>query len=134
MIYSPNISISLSLCSHTVFGAVYTGILWGVVGLLFCYWDNGYQWVFALVIGSSLSDTFAYVLGRLWGTKKLAPRISPGKTFVGSIGGLLGAVFGIIVSKLLVFYDLTWLETVLLGIVLGVSFQFGDLIESFFKR
>lgn len=86
--------------------------------------------VVAVVVAS---DSTAYLTGRLLGGPKLAPRISPGKTWSGSVGGLVGAVLcGCLVAALSgqggVLIAAFW------GAVLGVVAQAGDLAESAMKR
>ena len=107
-------------------GLVYIGpgalaLLWlrgdGLVGL----WNVAF--VFAVVWAS---DIGAYVVGRLVGGAKLAPSISPGKTRSGSVGGTMAAVFvGIAFGG-------GWAVTV--AVVIGMSAQVGDLLESGIKR
>lgn len=86
--------------------------------------------VVAVVVAS---DSTAYLTGRLFGGPKLAPRISPGKTWSGSLGGLVGAVLcGCLIAALSgqggVATAAFW------GAVLGVVAQAGDLAESAMKR
>jgi phosphatidate cytidylyltransferase len=93
----------------------------GLVAMLF---------IFAVVWST---DIFAYFVGRAVGGPKLAPPISPGKTWSGAIGG---TVAGVILSSLLtglVFSRLAvW--TVVIAFVLSIASQVGDLFESFIKR
>ncbi len=93
----------------------------GLVAMLF---------IFAVVWST---DIFAYFVGRAVGGPKLAPPISPGKTWSGAIGG---TVAGVILSSLLtglVFSRLAvW--TVVIALVLSIASQVGDLFESFIKR
>ena len=78
------------------------------------------------------SDIGAYVAGRSFGGPRLAPSISPGKTFSGAGGGLLCAVLVGLGAAVLVPAPL-W-RAGLLGGLLGVVAQAGDLLESFAKR
>ncbi|MDG6094377.1 phosphatidate cytidylyltransferase [Acetobacter sp. AN02] len=81
------------------------------------------------------SDSLAYVTGRLIGGAKLAPRISPGKTWSGSAGGLAGAVMaGLVVSALAPSSHASVAATVVWSVVLGIAGQAGDLAESAVKR
>lgn len=80
-----------------------------------------------------LNDTGAYVFGRLFGKHKLFPRISPNKTWEGTIGGILAALGGGIVMS--IYYTELDLSTwIILGIIVSVSASFGDLVESLLKR
>ena len=79
-------------------------------------------------------DIGAYLAGRLLGGPRLAPRISPGKTWSGSLGGLFAAVaVGLATAQLLSGPSLAWRVGVLAA-VLGIVAQAGDLLESFVKR
>ncbi len=47
-----------------------------------------------MIICVKAGDTFAYTFGRLWGKKKLAPKLSPGKTQMGLVGAIFGSTLG----------------------------------------
>lgn len=81
-----------------------------------------------------LTDSGAYLIGRKIGKNKLAPKISPNKTWEGSIGGTVAAT--VILAAYLHFLPVggAWLPMILLTIVLSIMGQFGDLIESSLKR
>lgn len=88
-------------------------------------------WFLGLVI--ALNDTGAFFVGRLVGGPKLAPTISPAKTWSGAIGGLLvGTVIGTIYW--LVFTHSPWWIGLLLALAMGLIGQAGDLTESAVKR
>jgi phosphatidate cytidylyltransferase len=87
------------------------------------------------------SDAGAYFAGRAYGQRKLAPRISPGKTIEGAIGGVIGGTVVGLVFKAI--FDIWWPElsallswwlVVLFGVVLSVVAIVGDLVESLLKR
>ena len=87
------------------------------------------------------SDAGAYFAGRAYGERKLAPRISPGKTVEGAIGGVLGGTICGLVFKAI--FDFFWPElsaimgwglAIGFGLVLSVAVIVGDLIESLLKR
>ncbi|MDQ0320170.1 phosphatidate cytidylyltransferase [Pararhizobium capsulatum DSM 1112] len=86
--------------------------------------------VFAVVWAT---DILAYFVGRAIGGPKLAPRISPGKTWSGAIGG---AVFGVVagVAVYMAEFSTVDIRIPLLALFLSVSSQIGDLFESFIKR
>jgi phosphatidate cytidylyltransferase len=89
-----------------------------VVGMFFLIWTN---------------DTFAYVCGRLFGKHKLFERISPNKTWEGTIGGIvftlaLGFIIGKYINEGNTFF---W---VISAVIIAPGSIFGDLLESLFKR
>jgi phosphatidate cytidylyltransferase len=78
-------------------------------------------------------DTGAYLFGRWVGGPRLAPRISPGKTWSGALGGVLAAVaFGLIAAQML--SDVANWRAMVIAAGLSVVAQAGDLLESFVKR
>jgi phosphatidate cytidylyltransferase len=90
--------------------------------------------VFGLLLLVWSSDSFAYLIGSRIGKTKLFPRISPGKTWEGSAGGILGAVTAAFVLYYVFPAELslyTWLGLGLVAVVFGTL---GDLIESMLKR
>jgi len=79
------------------------------------------------------NDTFAYLTGRLLGKHKLFPRISPGKTIEGSVGGLLFTLAGVVVFSR--YADWLSLEAAVgMGVIAVVFGTLGDLCESMLKR
>jgi phosphatidate cytidylyltransferase len=79
------------------------------------------------------SDIGAYVAGRVIGGPKLAPRISPGKTWSGALGGLAAAMLvGLLVSRQFAPGPLS--HVLLVAAVLSVASMLGDLLESACKR
>ncbi len=86
--------------------------------------------IFAVVWST---DILAYFVGRAIGGPKLAPPISPGKTWSGAIGGAISAVIaGTLVH--MIFFSLNGLWVPTIALVLSVFSQVGDLFESFIKR
>lgn len=86
-------------------------------------------------------DTGAYFAGRAYGRRKLAPRISPGKTIEGALGGvLLGTLAGLAMKAIFDFFwpdlsaGLIWSVAIPFGIVLSLVGILGDLVESLLKR
>lgn len=81
------------------------------------------------------TDSGAYIFGRMFGKHKLAPRISPNKTWEGSIYGSIVAT--IICSIYIYFFPISGyslLQMIIITILLSIAGQFGDLIESALKR
>ncbi len=122
----------------TVFGVVYVAL--PMAFLVRTRFLNGEGWdLVMLVIGvTKASDIGGYFVGSLIGRHKLAPRVSPGKTVEGAIGGV---VLSVIVSLVMAYgmniVTLTGrgiLATISFGIVVAVASQVGDLTESVIKR
>lgn len=96
--------------------------------------SSGVVNVMVLLLLIWASDIGAYVIGRAIGGPKLAPSISPGKTWSGAVGGLIGAgAVGAIAALLLAHGPFSWRSTVF-AVVVGAISQAGDLLESRLKR
>lgn len=79
------------------------------------------------------NDSFAYLVGKSLGRRKLLERISPKKTVEGFLGGMAGAIIaGIIIHRLTEIYEL-WIWLVL-GLIASFFGTIGDLVQSKFKR
>jgi phosphatidate cytidylyltransferase len=125
--------ITLSLAA-TVLGVYWIGL--GLAhAVLLRGLDHGGALVFMVLLGTFIGDTAAYLGGRAFGTRRLAPRISPNKTWEG-----LG--IGVVVCVLAVWYtsrtyDGTWIggtDGLLLGLAVALAAPLGDLFESLIKR
>lgn len=80
-------------------------------------------------------DSFAYYAGRSFGRRKLAPTVSPKKTWEGAIGGLVGATLvGAAAGAWVVLPELGPARGALAGAVASTAGQIGDLVESLWKR
>ncbi|MFE2430735.1 phosphatidate cytidylyltransferase [Streptomyces sp. NPDC059373] len=116
-----------------VFAAFYVPFLATFVSMMLAAHDGAWR-VFVFLVLTVVSDTGAYAVGWRFGTHKLAPRISPGKTRE----GLIGAVsFAMVAGALLVHFlidDGAWWQGVVLGFAVAVSATLGDLGESMIKR
>ena len=129
----------------TVFGLLYVGAPLTFAALIRHGWVPETQsWrgaaflIFPLTV-TWIGDTFAYFGGRFWGKKKLAPKVSPGKTIAGGVSGLVGSVLAGVGVGSLAFGAGSALAipvwaTAVIGLVLGVIGQIGDLAESVLKR
>jgi phosphatidate cytidylyltransferase len=95
----------------------------------------GLQWLILAFAATFALDTGAYAVGRLIGKHKLAPNISPGKTWEGAAGGLLAAI-GATIGLVALLGDITaaYWQAALLGAGIGAIGQVGDLAESKLKR
>lgn len=94
--------------------------------------SKGFIYFLFMGLATCFSDTGAFIIGTFLGKRKLWTAVSPGKTIEGSIGGLLMTIiFCVIFGKYL---QLSILQSVLLGGLLGIMAQLGDLWESLLKR
>jgi phosphatidate cytidylyltransferase len=98
--------------------------------------EAGRNFVFLALFATFGSDTAAYFTGKAIGKYKLAPQISPGKTWEGTAAGIIG---GIIICLLFTLdtplqLPLNYWQAVLLGALVSIFGQMGDLVESLLKR
>ena len=138
----------IGLLVRLIFGGkdAWTAWAWTLGGVFYLGWtlshfvwlrhlEDGAAWVIFTLLATFAVDTCAYFLGRAFGRHHLSSRLSPGKTWEGAIGGLVG---GMAASLLLTFllqpYGLSWSWAILLGFLIGLFAQLGDLAESALKR
>jgi phosphatidate cytidylyltransferase len=95
---------------------------------------NGMHWLILLTLIITASDSGAYFTGSAIGHHKLCPRISPGKTIEGFVGGLAAAVIVTLLSGPLLFTDISQYHLAFLAVILSCLGVAGDLTESIFKR
>lgn len=116
-----------------VFAAFYVPFLATFVSMMLAA-DDGAWRVFVFLVLTVISDTGAYAVGWRFGTHKLAPRISPGKTREGLVGAV---TFAMTAGALLMHFlidDGQWWQGLLLGLAVATSATLGDLGESMIKR
>jgi phosphatidate cytidylyltransferase len=118
--------------TSAVFITFYLAVLGGFI-LLLANHPDGDARIFALVALIACNDTFAYIAGVLIGKHKLAPSISPKKSWEGLIGGAIAAVIGgaFIFNSL---FETVWYVGAAIGLMTVVTATCGDLIESAIKR
>lgn len=97
--------------------------------------EQGVFWLLYVLLIAWVADIFAYFSGRVWGKRKLAPAVSPGKSWEGVAGGLVGT--GLLSALASLYQGFSFSQFVLLLgitiIITGVS-VLGDLTESLVKR
>lgn len=125
--------VNYSDTTTTVFGAVYTGFTLSHLVLLRAL-DSGVELVLIALFGVWAMDVFAYLIGSAFGRHRLAPQISPKKSWEGFVAGLAGtvAIWAIGWWLLRPAIPLTWF--LLTGLVAGIAALLGDLTESRLKR
>jgi phosphatidate cytidylyltransferase len=124
---------SFGRASLALAGVLYAGLLPACLLLLRAL-PQGFELVLLCMLLAFLSDTFAYFAGRFLGRRKLYPAVSPGKTWAGAAGGLLGAMATCLVASLTFLPGLPWPHALLMAVPAGVLAQVGDLTESLLKR
>jgi phosphatidate cytidylyltransferase len=123
---------------------------WTTLGILYLGWmlshyialrdiPQGRELVLLVVLSTFACDTSAFFTGRTWGKHHLAPKVSPEKTWEGSAGGFLGAIaasliLALIFDELNIGLTISCWQIVLLGSLVGIFSQMGDLVESKLKR
>ena len=95
---------------------------------------QGRDWVFLLLMVTFATDTGALFVGRGVGRRPLAPTVSPGKTWEGAIGGLVTAIAACVALASALDLDMSPALAAVLGALMGVAGQAGDLAESRLKR
>ena len=119
--------------SSTVLGAAWLGFGLGSLLLLRDLPVHGRLVTFAVLLAVWAADSLAYFVGRLIGRHRLAPVLSPGKTWEGFVAGVAAAVFVTFVA-LYRQHFLSIGESVVLGFVVALVEAAGDLFESMLKR
>jgi phosphatidate cytidylyltransferase len=133
----------MSVAGITLFGIIYTGLL--PCSILLIRFDAGpdFSWaaawlVFFPLVVTWICDSFAMWAGKAWGTAKLWPSVSPGKTRVGALAGVVGGVLGAVLFVPLALGPVDrrfpLVQAAFMGLVISVIAQLGDLVESLFKR
>lgn len=127
---------SISDAAITVFGAAYTGLLFSsVVVIRASYLGTEGALLTLGVMGSVwVNDATAYIFGSQFGKHKMAPRISPNKSWEGFVGGLLGSCLTWVALYALKVCGISLPLALIGGLVCGVSGVIGDLFESRLKR
>jgi phosphatidate cytidylyltransferase len=134
---------AMAIASVTVLGVLYVALLAGaLIGVRML--DDAHTvpatpklaaklltTFFAMVM---LTDTGAYYTGRAIGRHKLAPRVSPGKTIEGSVGGFISSALAGVACREFFFHEIPLLHVISLGVIIGIVGQIGDLAESMLKR
>lgn len=122
----------------TVLGVLYVAFLGGFLVSTRVGFE-GHQYLSTHLLGYFFlvlmgSDTGAYFTGRALGKHKLAPKISPGKTWEGLIGGIIAAAAFAALATFWFFPELPYQYSISLGVVMAIVGVLGDLAESAMKR
>lgn len=133
-VYTPRARITD--VAATLMGAVYTGFMLSSIVLLRDALPGWAGAVLTIGVCASLwvSDSFAYLVGKAVGRHKMAPRISPKKTWEGFVGGIVGSILVWLILYATGLFTFDAFFAVVCGAVVAVLGVIGDLIESRIKR
>ncbi|HKF23884.1 MAG TPA: phosphatidate cytidylyltransferase [Candidatus Angelobacter sp.] len=145
LVFRKDLTMGLASVAASVFGVIYIA---GSLSLLFCMRGDQFDKILVIFVLFSVwaGDIAAYYVGRSLGKHKLAPIVSPKKSWEGAIASVMGSVavaalvfhFQPQISQLFVVPPQAmrprWISIVGLGILTNVAAQFGDLFESALKR
>lgn len=124
----------LDVMSKQVQGSIYVPLF--ISSLVFIRSDvqSGVAWIFYVLVLVAFCDTGAFYAGTFFGKHKLCPKVSPGKTVEGFMGGLALSLIGGLAIKAYFFPELPLAMTVIFLITVSVVGPVGDLFESALKR
>jgi len=147
-------NLTITGVGTTIFGVMYVSWLMGHLILLVSV-PYGKVYTFVLFFSTWVGDGAAYIVGRKIGKRKLIPRISPNKTVEGAVAGLATTLLAVVALKAVEFREplsyyiringsqldfkeilpgFSYLDAIILGFLISVFGQVGDLAESLIKR
>jgi phosphatidate cytidylyltransferase len=106
--------------------------MWIALGTLLLHHARGAQFILCLLLLVISTDIGGYFFGRAFGKHKLAPQVSPGKTWEGAAGGVTASL--LIAALAAHWFDIALIPMVVLSLIAVIFSIVGDLTESMFKR
>jgi phosphatidate cytidylyltransferase len=103
-------------------------------GLIATAGTTDFWWLLVVFFGVWAFDSAAYFTGRFFGNHKLAPAISPAKTWEGAIGGTIFSIAAVLVFTRPIAAGVAWYHAIALGLLISFAATIGDLSESLIKR
>jgi len=97
-------------------------------------YENGGYVIISIFATIWICDSAAFFGGISLGKHKLFVRVSPNKSWEGAVFGLVFSIISMMSAKLIILDFLSWIDVILIGIVIGTIGQIGDLAESLLKR
>jgi phosphatidate cytidylyltransferase len=114
-------------------GALYIGMPFNYYLVLYSSQPHGMVWALFIIFAIVACDAAALLVGSRIGRTPFFPAISPKKTLEGAIAGVIGSVIVMVIGVFAII-GLPLIHAIVLGILVGVSAQLGDLVESQMKR
>lgn len=138
LFFDPKLEEALPSQAITWLGALYMGFGLGFQQKLFMLQGSlpktGSRLLLALFIIIWFGDTAAYFVGSFFGRRRLAPKVSPKKSWEGAFGNLGGNLLGALLMQATVCPEWSLVDVAALALLLGTVGQLGDLVESTWKR
>ncbi len=97
-------------------------------------YNRGGLVIISILAAIWICDSAAFFGGTSMGKHKLFPRVSPQKSWEGAVFGFVFSILTMLLAKVIILDFLSWTSVIILGIIIGIIGQTGDLIESLFKR
>lgn len=130
----PRREVSVRDFAFAVLGWGYIAWFLSFVMLIYKYIPGGIGVLLAITMATALSDVGAFTVGKRFGRHRMAPTISPNKTWEGSVGNIAGAYLGFAVMSFALPVGLSGVLLAILPFVLALGAVWGDLLESSIKR
>ena len=124
---------ALNQIAGTLLGVIYVA---GAIGFLLAIvmLEGGRFWLFFLFFIIWWGDIGAYYVGKNFGKRLLVPKVSPGKTIEGAVGGIIGSIAGGLCAWFWFLQGISLAQCLIVIIICGIIGQFGDMAESILKR
>jgi phosphatidate cytidylyltransferase len=116
---------------NALFVVTYSTLTWLALWFLA---ERSRDTLMIVLVGAWMSDSGAFFIGRRWGKHKMAPLISPKKTWEGAVGGFIFSVIGVFLFELYRSPVNNWAHLACIAPALAFTAQIGDLFKSIFKR
>lgn len=126
-IASPSLKLSTALIL-ILFSYIFSHFIW------LRQQENGIALCLFVVFVVHWSDSFAFMVGKMWGKRKLLPLLSPSKTVEGVVGSCIMTMGVAVLFNFVLSLKFSVMEALCIGVIMNVLAQFGDLCLSLFKR
>jgi len=136
-----NKSSAINNISGTLLGIIFLGIFSAqIINIRELYSDNilmypqGGFLIISVLVSIWMCDSAAYFLGTAFGKHKLFQRVSPKKSWEGALAGFVFSILSMMSAKVFLLDFFEWQDIIVIGLIIGIVGQIGDLIESLLKR